>query len=149
MKTGYSSHRDDTRGGGTAPAKAHLALQTGAIGDPAGLLAIPPGAHLFIIEDPRRADTIIEVILEKVEFENHVFKGLRCVAYSKSDKTTRRLYLTAAWTGKHVSGLDEQQKATDVQLAKQGIKEVHQNQEDIDKATQDRVAAEVRKLVSK
>ncbi len=103
----YTSHRDDKKGGGDAPVRAHMALQTSAIGDPHGLLAIPEGAHLFFIEDPRRADTIIEVILEKVEFENHVFKGIRCLAYSKSLKTTRRLYLTAAWTGKHVSALDK------------------------------------------
>jgi hypothetical protein len=102
----YTSHRDDTKQGGQAPSQPHLALQTGAIGDPDGLLAIPPGAHLFFIENPRRADTIIEVIMEKVVFENHVFKGIRCVAYTKNAKSTRRLTLTAAWEGEYKSGLN-------------------------------------------
>lgn len=103
----YHSHRDDTKQGGTAPDHAHMALQTGAIGDPEGLLAIPPGAHLFFIKDPRRASTIIECILEKVVFENDQLKEVRLVAYSRDAKTTRRLHLTAAWSGQHVSALDE------------------------------------------
>lgn len=102
----YTSHRDDTKQGGAAPNQAHLALQTGAIGDPAGLLAIPPGAHLFIIENPRRADTIIEVIVSRVVFDNHVFKGIECVAYTKNAKSTRRLFLTAAWDGEYKSALN-------------------------------------------
>lgn len=107
MKHTYTSHKDPTHGGGTAPRHAHMALQTRAAGEPDWLLAIPEGSHLFFIEDPTKPDTILEVILEKVEFENHIFKGIRAVAYSKSTKTTRRLYLTAAWTGKHVSALDQ------------------------------------------
>lgn len=124
MKTIYSSHRNDQKSGGDAPTKAHMALQTGAIGDPAGILAIPEGSHLFFIEDPRRADTVIEVILEKVVFDNHHLKEVRMVAFSKSWKTTRRLHLTAAWSGKHVSGLDEQQAQTDQQLQAQGVGKV-------------------------
>lgn len=103
----YVSHRDDTHQGGKAPIQAHMGLQTGRIGDPDGILGIPPGSHVFFIEDPRQADTIIECILEKVIFEDHKLKGITLIAYSKSMKTTRRLHLTAVWTGQHVSALDD------------------------------------------
>lgn len=118
IKTPYTSHRDDTHDGGKAPTKAHMALQTGKIGDPAGLLAIPPGAHLFFIEDPRRADTIIECILEKVVFENHHLKEIRLVAYTRSTKSTRRLHLTAAWSGEYRSALDEDKQAAEAAMRK-------------------------------
>lgn len=148
MKTSYTSHRDDTKGGGKAPIQAHLA--TGPIDD---LTPIPKGAYLYFIEDPRRADTIIQCIVEKVEFENHHLKGVRLVAYSKSWKTTRRLYLTAAWSGEHVSGLDEDQKQTDVKLTEQGVDvpvpKATQTQEEVDQVIKDRVAALVRAQVGK
>lgn len=124
LKHAYTSHRNDTKGGAEAPVYAHMAH--GAMDN---LCPIPNGAHMFFIEDPRRADTIIEAIVEKVEYENHVFKGIRLVAYSKSWKTTRRLYLTAAWSGQHVSALDESMKGTDAQLAKQGVNPTkHENE---------------------
>lgn len=102
----YTSHRNDERQGGEAPNEPHLALQTGAIGDPTGLLAIPKGSHLFTIENPRRADTITEYILEKVVYENHVLKELRLIAYTKNAKSTRRLRLVASWEGEYKSGLN-------------------------------------------
>lgn len=112
----YTSHRDDEHGGGKAPTTAHLALQTAKVGEPDALLPIPEGSHLFFIENPRKADTIVECILEKVIFDNHILKEIRLVAYSKSWKTTRRLHLTAAWSGQHVSALNEEGDKTDAHL---------------------------------
>ena len=105
----YHSHRNDERSGGEAPTQAHLALQTGQIGEPDALLPIPPGAHLFFISDPRRADGITECILEKVVYENHVLKEIRLVAYTRSTKSTRRLRLVANWEGEYKSGLNPEQ----------------------------------------
>lgn len=120
MKPLYHSHRDDTHQGGLAPISAHLALQTGKVGDPDGILAIPPGAHLFFIEDPRKASTIIECILEKVIFENGHLKEIRLIAYSKDTRTTRRLHLTAAWSGAHKSALDDTRNDAAVQTKLDG-----------------------------
>lgn len=104
----YISHRDDTKQGGEAPLQPHLGLLTG----PGEITAIPVGAHIFAIENPRRADTITEYLLEKVIYKDHVLTEIRLVAYSKSTKTTRRLRLIASYDGEHVSPLDaETQKA--------------------------------------
>lgn len=103
MKPVYSSHRDDQHGGGQAPTKAHMALQTGQVGDADGILAIPPGAHLFFISDPRRADGIMECILEKLVFDGVVLKEIRLVAYTRNTRSTRRLRLVANWEGKYES----------------------------------------------
>lgn len=104
----YTSHRNDEKSGGTAPSQAHMALQTGKVGEPDALLPIPVGAHLFFISDPRRADGITEVILEKVVFENYALKEVRFVAFTRSDKSTRRLTLKAVWEGKYKSGLENE-----------------------------------------
>lgn len=101
-----------------APHRAHMALQTGAIdGDPESLIAIPEGSHLFFIEDPRYAQTIIEVILEKVIYENHIFKGIRCYARG-SDGKTRKLHMMAAWTGEFKSMTESAHKAADEEIKK-------------------------------
>lgn len=110
FKPFYSSHRNDEHSGQAAPTTAHMALQTGAVGDASGILAIPEGSHLFFIEDPRRADGIIEVILEKVVFKNHTLKEVRLVAYTRSTKSTRKLRLRADWEGRYESGLEGDQK---------------------------------------
>lgn len=144
MKTVYSSHRDDARGGDKAPITAHMA--TGPIDD---LTPIPRGAYLYFIEDPTRADTIIQCIVDKVTFKDHKLATIRLVAFSKSWKTTRVLRLTATWEGKHVSGLDEEQKQVDKVLEKQGIKEVHQNNDNIDQKVQDAVRAALAKELAK
>ena len=103
----YHSHRNDELSGGTAPTLAHMALQTGRIGDPDALLAIPNGSHLFFVSDPRRADGIVECILEKLVYENHVLKEIRLVAFTRSTKSTRRLTLKAIWSGEYKSGLEQ------------------------------------------
>lgn len=106
----YHSHRNDTKSGGEASTQAHMGLLTGRIGiDPDAILGIPPGSHLFFISDPRRADGITEMILEKVVFENHVLKEVRLVAYTRSTKSTRRLRLVANWEGVYKSGLEQDQ----------------------------------------
>ena len=102
----YHSHRNDEKDGGEAPTQAHMALLTGLIGDPDALLRIPEGSHLFFISNPRRADGITEVILEKVVFENYALKELRFVAFTRNTKSTRRLTLKAVWEGEYKSGLD-------------------------------------------
>lgn len=106
----YSSQRNDERSGGAAPTQAHMALQTSAVGDPAGLLAIPPGAHIFFISDPRRADGITEMILEKVVYDGSVLKEVRLVAFTRSTQSTRRLTLVANWSGQYSSGINPDQK---------------------------------------
>lgn len=113
------SHRDDKRGGGEAPVYAHLAH--GPI-DNLCPIAARPGDHLFIIEDPRYAASILEVIVEKVIFENHLFKGIRCVAYSKHMGTKRRLFLTAAWEGDYKSALDQENEKVTQQMDSLGKK---------------------------
>ena len=55
---------------GEAPKTAHLALMVG----PTEALAIPPGAKLFIVTDPERADRIIPVYLAKVTRRELVFR---------------------------------------------------------------------------
>lgn len=116
MKTGYNSHKDDTHGGGEAPRKPHLALKCGNFGDPDSLLAIPPGATIYVIEDPRYAESQLCLILEKVEYENHVFKGLRFRVAHAGPGSTRRLYLTAAWRGEYKSALDADTKGVDAAM---------------------------------
>ncbi len=106
----YTSHRNDEKSGGAAPTQAHMALLTGAMGDPDAILPIPEGAHLFFISDPRRADGVTEMILEKVVFVNNVLKEVRLVAYTRSTKSTRRLRLTATWEGQYSSALDNNKK---------------------------------------
>jgi hypothetical protein len=105
----YHSHRNDEMSGGTAPTQAHMALQTRAIGEPDALLPIPIGSHLFFISDPRRADGVTEMILEKVVFENGALKEVRLVAFTRSTKSTRRLSLKANWAGEYKSGLENDQ----------------------------------------
>lgn len=112
----YISHRDDTHQGGTAPTHAHMALQTGKVGDPAGILQIPEGSHIFIIENPRKANTIFELILEKVVFDNGVPKELRFVAYTKNWKSTRRVVFHANWMGEYQSGLDADQQGAKARM---------------------------------
>lgn len=107
------SHRNDTHGGGEAPRHAHLAHGKIAELCPIGA---HQGDHLFIIEDPKYAASIIEVIVEKVIFENHIFKGIRCVAYSQATNSTRRLFLTAAWEGDYRSALDQQNTKVEKQM---------------------------------
>lgn len=48
---------------GIAPVQPHLALLTDEHG---GVTAIPPGATIFIIEDPTKLDRIFPMILAKV-----------------------------------------------------------------------------------
>lgn len=113
VKPFYHSHRNDQHSGGEAPSMAHMALQTKAMDgdfDPDALLPIPPGAHLFFISDPRRADGIYEMILEKVVFENNALKEVRLVAFTKDRTSTRRLTLKANWGGTYKSGLEGQVK---------------------------------------
>lgn len=106
----YTSHRNDQKSGGEAPTQAHMALLTGRIGiDPDAILPIPPGSHLYFISDPRRADGITEMILEKVVYENHVLKEVRLVAFTRSTQSTRRLSLKAVWGGDYKSGLEGSQ----------------------------------------
>ncbi len=112
----YHSHRNDEHSGGEAPTQAHMALQTGKIGDPDALLAIPEGAHIFFISDPRRADGITECILQKVVYENYILKEIRLVAFSRSAKSTRRLVLRATWDGEYKSGLENDHAALDKKL---------------------------------
>lgn len=109
----YGSQRNDQRSGGNAPTQAHMALQTGQVGDADGLLAIPPGAHVFFISDPRRADGVTECILEKVVFENQVLKEVRLVAYTRNTKSTRRLTLRATWEGDYKSAVNPDQQGND------------------------------------
>lgn len=107
------THRNDTHGGGEAPRFAHLAH--GTIDELCPITG-KAGDHLFIIEDPKYAASIIEVIIEKVIFENHIFKGIRCVAYSKAQNSTRRLFLTAAWEGDYKSALDQENTKVEGQM---------------------------------
>lgn len=110
------------KGEGRAPMQAHMALQTGSLdGDPDSLLAIPKGATLFFIEDPKIPHTIIQCVLHKVVYENHQFKGLELYAVTSSDKSTRKLYLTAAWVGEFRSSTEAAHKAADAEIAK-GLK---------------------------
>ncbi len=114
------SHRNDTHSGGEAPRFAHLAHGTL---DELTPITGQKGDHLFIIEDPKYAASILEVIIEKVVFENHIFKGIRCVAYSRSLNSTRRLFLTAAWEGDYKSALDSENKKVEQQMDKLGGKD--------------------------
>lgn len=116
IKFPYHSHRNDQHSGDKAPVTAHMALKTGALNDPSAILPIPVGSHLFFIEDPRRANTIIEVILKKVIYENHVFKGIEAVAMSGNWASTRRLFLTAAWDGEYKSALTKDEHAIQAKL---------------------------------
>lgn len=104
----YGSQRNDNRSGGDAPIEAHLALLTQPMKgdfDPDALLPIPPGAHVFFISDPRRADGVTECILQKVIYEGSLLKEIRLVAYTRSTKSTRILRLMANWEGKYESGV--------------------------------------------
>lgn len=101
----YVSQRNDERSGGQAPTQAHMAVQLGQVGDMAGVTPLAVGSHVFFISDPRRADGITECILEKVVFEGSVLKEIRYVAFTRSEKSTRRLVLKAVWEGQYKSGL--------------------------------------------
>lgn len=48
---------------GMAPGVSHLAVYVDKDG---GVMSIPPGARMLIIEDPRKLDSIFPLILKKV-----------------------------------------------------------------------------------
>lgn len=55
---------------GAAPGAPHLAVYTDETG---AVLAIPPGARMLLVEDPRRMDSIHPLVLKKVSRRALVF----------------------------------------------------------------------------
>lgn len=78
---------------GEAPSEPHLALVVDANGDS---IAIPPGAKLFIVENPEKPDGIVPVFLVKVSRKQLV---VRCNC--GRPKCTRVGKYKATWTGFH------------------------------------------------
>lgn len=85
-----------------APVEPHLALMF-ADGT---AMAIKPGTVIMLIEDPKRADKVFQLVLRKV---SHRF--LDFDAYSPDKKSSRRVRFRADWKGKYESPVANAERA--------------------------------------
>ena len=81
--------------GGEAPSGPHLGLLQNEAGE---VLAIPRGAVLYIIEDPKRPDKIYPLVLMGVSRKELTFK-----AYTNDARSTRIVRFKAEWSGKFMA----------------------------------------------
>lgn len=81
---------------GTAPTKPHFTVLT----DESGLaMAIPPGATMFIVEDPTRMDKVFPLILLSVSRRRIVF----ACGCGNASCTRKYVYTLARGLGHHSS----------------------------------------------
>lgn len=94
---------------GQAPLGPHLCLLVNQSGE---VLAIPPGALLYIVEDPKRPDKIYPLVLVKVSRKTLDFK-----AYSSDARSTRMVRFEAKWSGKYMASSRDIEKAKEQRQA--------------------------------
>lgn len=85
-----------TSDGGVAPTKPHLGVVTNK--ETNDVLAIPPGAVMFIITNPKLKDGVLPVVLMSVSEKRIVF-GCAC----KSPSCNVRYEFRASRSGNHVN----------------------------------------------
>lgn len=89
--------KDEKYGGlgieGRGPSGAHLALVTNISG---AATAIPPGALMYLVEDPRDINKIFPLVLADVD---HKHLRFRCGCGKKG--CTRTVVFKALWKGYH------------------------------------------------
>lgn len=107
VKSYYQSQRDDTHRGGTAPPEPHMVLKVGG----EQWLAIPPGARMAIVADPRRIDGFFEVVFEKVKLKQGVPVELHFKVPSDKPNSTRKMIATIAWLGLYDSWMESDTRA--------------------------------------
>ena len=83
-------------GGGKAPTKPHLGVVTNATTN--DVMAIPPGAVMYIIEDPTDKDRIFPLVLLSATVKRIVF-GCAC----KRPGCNVRYEFRASRSGNHVN----------------------------------------------
>lgn len=84
---------------GEPPKDPHLGILTDESGE---ATAIPPGALMYIIENPAKPDGVIPLILMKVSRKRLTFK----CGCNKPD-CTRMVKFEGKWTGFHPSSEDQ------------------------------------------
>lgn len=97
--------------GGQAPKVPHLGVLTDESGE---LLAIPPGAIMYIIEDPTNIEKIFPMALLKVNRREIVFK---CVCHDPNCSRTFKYKMVSA-AGQHVSERQRTQARANAELMK-------------------------------
>ena len=78
---------------GEPPSEPHLGILTDESGD---VTAIPPGAILYLIENPAKYDGVIPLVLLKVSRKRLT---MRCGCGKKG--CSRQVKFEAKWTGTH------------------------------------------------